>query len=57
MLFKILIYKCYVEKFQSEGNEYVKKLINFKCKCNDEHVLCILFCENHRYGHTPVLEE
>ena len=49
--------KCKVDKFKSEGNKYMKKLINFKCKCKDDHVLLILFCENHPYVYIQVLEE
>ena len=49
--------ECYVDQFQSEGNEYVKKLTHFHCKCKDEHLLYILFCENYPYGHTQVLED
>ena len=49
--------ECYVDQFQSEGNEYLKKLTHFHCKCKDEHLLYILFCENYPYGHTPVLED
>ena len=56
-LSKILMCECYVDQFQSEGNEYVKKLTHFHCKCKDEHLLYILFCENYPYGHTPVLED
>ena len=38
-LSKILMCECYVDQFQSEGNEYVKKLTHFHCKFKDEHVL------------------
>ena len=49
--------KFYVDKFESERNEYVKKLINFKYKCEDDHVLFVSFSENHPYDHTPVAEK
>ena len=41
---------CYVEKFHSEGNEYVKKLTHFHCKCKEKHLLYVLFCDKHPYG-------
>ena len=50
MLAKILMCKCYLNKFQSEGNEHVKKLTHFHCKCKDKHLLYILFCEKHPHG-------
>ena len=40
---------CFVEKFHSEGNEYVKKLFHFKCKCNDSHIIYNLSCNEHPY--------
>ena len=49
MLAKILICSCFVEKFHSEDNEYVKKLCHFKCKCNDSHIIYILSCNEHPY--------
>ena len=57
MIAKILMCRCYVEKFHSEGNKYVKKLAHFQCKCKDQHVLYVLFCEQHPYQQTPILEE
>ena len=43
--------KCYFDKFNSE---YVKKLINFHCKCKDDHLIYVLFCKEHPYGSSPV---
>ena len=59
MLAKMLMCSCFVEKFYSEGNGYVKKLCHFYCKCNDQHLMHILFCEKYPYGsaHTPEMEE
>ena len=39
---------CFVKKFHSEGNDYVKKLCHFKCKCNDSHIY-IVSCNEHPY--------
>ena len=41
---------CWVEKFHSEGNEYVKKLTHFHCKCKQKHLLYVLLCNKHPYG-------
>ena len=43
MLAKILMCRCYFDKFNSEGNEYVKKLTHFHCNCAEEHLLYVLF--------------
>ena len=56
MLAKILMYRCYVEKFQSEGNEYVKKLSHFHCKCKEEHLLYVLLRKKHPHGYLPTPE-
>ena len=53
-LAKILMRRCYFDKFNSEGNEFVKKLTDFYCKCADEHLLHILFCKEHPYGSPSV---
>ena len=44
----------YLDKFNSEGNEYVKRLIHFHCKCADDHLLYVLFCKEHPYGSPSV---
>ena len=56
MLAKILMCRCYVEKFHSEGNEYGKNLTHFYCKCEEDHLLFILFCEKHTHGSLPTPE-
>ena len=56
MLAKILMYRCYVEKFQSEGNKYVKKLSHFHCKCKEEHLLYVLLRKKHPHGYLPTPE-
>ena len=56
MLAKILMCRCYIEKFHSEGNEYVKKLTHFHCKCEEEHLLFILLWEKHPHGSLPTSE-
>ena len=56
MLAKILMGSCYVNKFHSEGNEYVKKLTPFHSKCNKKHLLYVLFCNNYPHGDSQVLQ-
>ena len=46
--------KCFFDKFNSEGNEYVKKLINFRCKCKNDHLIYVLFCKEHPYVSSPI---
>ena len=46
--------QSYLEKFQSEGNEYVKKIIHFHYKCKGKHLLYVLFCEKHPYRPNPI---
>ena len=41
---------CYRENFQSEGNFWIKDLINFHCKCPAEHEHLVHFCEHHPFG-------
>ena len=41
---------CYKEKFDSEGNDYIKKAVHFHCKCKDKHRMYVLFCKDHPYG-------
>ena len=50
MLAKILMCSCCVEKFHSEGNEYMKKLTHFHCKCKEKHLLYVLLYNKHPYG-------
>ena len=47
---KILMCPCYRENFQSEGNVWIKHLINFHCKCPAEHEHFVQFCEHHPLG-------
>ena len=54
MLANILMCICCLDKFNSEGNKYVKKLIHFHCKCADDHLLYILFRKEHPYGSPSV---
>ena len=56
MLAKILMCSCYVQKFHSERNDYVKKLIHFHFKCEEKHLLYVLFCEKHPHGSLPTPE-
>ena len=56
MLAKILMCRCYVEKSHSEGNEYVKNFTQFHCRCNEKHLLYVLFCEKHPHGSLPTPE-
>lgn len=37
-------------KFQTEGNEYIKKIIHFHCKWKVKHILFDLFCKEHSFG-------
>ena len=57
MLAKILMCSCYVQKFHSDRNDYVKKLTHFHCKCEKEHLLFILFCGKHPHGSLPTSEK
>ena len=59
MLAKILICSCYIQKFYSEGNDYVKKLTHSHCKCEEKHLLYVLFWEKHPQGSlsTPEMEK
>ena len=34
-----------------EGNEYVKKLCHFHCKCKDDHECFVYTCRSHLYNH------
>ena len=45
-----------VEKFHAEGNNYIKKLTHFHCKCKEDHALYALFCEKDPHGHVPTPE-
>ena len=56
MLVKVLICSCFAEKLHNEGNEYVKKLYHFNCKCNDSHIVYILSCEKHPYVTSKISE-
>ena len=38
---------CYVGYFHEEGNEYVKKLCHFYCKCKDDHQYFVHTCKSH----------
>ena len=48
--------RCSAEKFQNEGNEYVRKLCHFNCKYNDSHIVYILSCEKHPYVASNISE-
>ena len=50
MLVKILMCLCYREDFISEGNVWVKDLINFDCKSPEEHEYFVRFCKHHPFG-------
>ena len=50
MLTKILICRCYKEKFHEVKEEYVKKLIHFHCKCKEKHLLLVCLCDEQPYG-------
>ena len=47
---KILMCPCYRENFISEGNVWIKHLLNFHCKCPEEHEHFVNFCEYHLFG-------
>lgn len=49
MYAKVVMCPCYSKKFHEEENEYIKKLCRFKCKCQDEHKIFILTCEEHPF--------
>ena len=40
---------CYKEKFNSEGNDYIKKEVHFLCHCKDKHRMYVLFWKDHPY--------
>ena len=41
---------CYAELFESnEENKYVKKLVHFYCKCEDEHEYFVHICKGHPF--------
>ena len=50
MLAKIIMCGCYDEKFDSEGNDYIKKAVHFYCKYKDKLCMYFLFCKYHPYG-------
>ena len=50
MVAKILMCGCYMEKFDSEENDYIKKVVHFCCKCKDKHRIYAFFCKDHPYG-------
>ena len=55
---KILMCPCYKENFQSEGNVWIKHLINFHCKWPAEHEHFVHFCEYHPFGKsTPSIRD
>ena len=48
MLFKVLMCRCFDEKFHFEANKYVKKLVHFHCHCKDyplkqKQIICFIF--------------
>ena len=49
MCAEVVMCPCYSKKFHEEENEYIKKLCRFKCKCQDEHKIFILTCEEHPF--------
>lgn len=54
MYAKVVMCPCYSEKFHEEENEYIKKLCHFKCRCQDEHKIFILTCEEHPFIATKI---
>lgn len=52
MLAKILMCLYFEENFHSnEENKFVKKLIHFHCKCDDEREYFVLTCKSHPFLH------
>ena len=55
MLFKVLMFRWFAEKFHFEGNKYVTKLVHLHCRCKDyplrqKHKLFVLFCSMKPFG-------
>ena len=50
MVAKILMCGCYKEKCDSEGNDDIKKVVYFHCKCKDKHRMYVSLCKDHPYG-------
>ena len=47
---KILMCRCFMEKFHQEGHDYMKKKIHFHCKHKEKHLYFVLFGKDHLFG-------
>ena len=50
---------CFVQRFQQEGHDDVKKQIYLNCKCKEKHLYFVLFCKDYPFGaaYTSTMEE
>ena len=49
---KIIMCSCYKDCFKAEGHSYLKHLIHFHSKCDQDHEIFFHFCEMHSFGAT-----
>ena len=50
---KIFMCSCYKDYFKDEGHPYIKHLIHFHCKCEEnDHEIFVHFCSMHPWGAT-----
>ena len=49
---KIIMCPCYKDYFKAEGHPYLKHLIHFHSKCDQDHEIFVHFCEMHPFSTT-----